>query len=128
MTVTTEGVKKKNKASDGESTDPVQVVREGAIAASIWRRQSPSGYAYYDFTLSRSWNSASSGKMGYSKSFFEGNRDDLLRVIEEQGGAIHLLRQALLPKSACLTWCASTTCLRTMSCGSAARIVRTAVD
>ncbi len=26
----------------------------GAIAASIWQRQSPSGYAYYDFSLSRS--------------------------------------------------------------------------
>lgn len=39
------------KEQEGESTDPVQVIRKGAIAASIWKRQSTSGYAYYDFSL-----------------------------------------------------------------------------
>jgi hypothetical protein len=78
---TTELKTKKNQAS-GETTDPVCTVREGAIAASIWLRQSPSGFPYYDFSLSRSWKNMSSGKTGYSKNFFDRNQDDLLRVIE----------------------------------------------
>ena len=41
-------VKTPKKDLDGESTEPVIVIRNGAIAASIWQRQSPSGYAYYD--------------------------------------------------------------------------------
>jgi hypothetical protein len=73
---------KKNGAKDGETTYPVQTVREGAVAASIWLRQSPSGFPYYDFSLSRSWKSMSSGKTGYSRNFFARNRDDLVRVIE----------------------------------------------
>ena len=73
--------KRKAKDSDGEGTDPVQVVRKGAIAASIWRRQAPSGFAYYDFTLSRSWKSMSTEKTGYSKSFFDKNSADLIEVI-----------------------------------------------
>lgn len=79
----TEGTvnRKRGKESEGESVDPVQVVRLGAIAASIWKRQSPSGYAYYDFTISRSWKSLGTGKSGYSKSFFGSNEKDLVEVI-----------------------------------------------
>lgn len=73
--------KKKTKETDAETSDPVQVIRQGAIAASIWQRQSPSGYAYYDFTLSRSWKSLGTGKSGYSKSFFGTNEKDLVEVI-----------------------------------------------
>ena len=73
---------KKKAGTPEESSDPVQTIREGAIAASIWQRQSPSGYAYYDFSLSRSWKSMTSGKTGYSKNFFDRNQDDLIKVIE----------------------------------------------
>ena len=73
---------KTNGAKDGETTDPVHTVREGAVAASIWLRLSPSGFAYYDFSLSRSWKSMSTEKTGYSRNFFARNRDDLIRVIE----------------------------------------------
>ena len=76
------GAKGKKKDADLEGTDPVHVVRKGAIAASIWRRQSPSGFAYYDFSLSRSWKSMSSEKTGYSRNFFETNQADLWEVIE----------------------------------------------
>jgi hypothetical protein len=75
-------VKTKKSQANGETTDPVQTVREGAIAASIWLRQSPSGFPYYDFSLSRSWKNMSSGKTGYSKNFFDRNQEDLVRVIE----------------------------------------------
>ena len=76
------GAKTKRKETEIEGTDPVHVVRKGAIAASIWRRQSPSGFAYYDFSLSRSWKSMSSEKTGYSRNFFETNQADLWEVIE----------------------------------------------
>ena len=75
--------KPKKKSDEGEGVDPVQVVRRGALAASIWKRQSPSGFAYYDFSLSRSWKSMSSEKMGYSKNFFESNQVELVEVIQQ---------------------------------------------
>jgi hypothetical protein len=78
-----ENAKQTRKEIEGESTEPVQVVRKGAIAASIWQRQSPSGYAYYDFSLSRSWKSLSTDKTGYSKNFFETNDADLIEVIQK---------------------------------------------
>jgi hypothetical protein len=75
---------KKNKrgASDGP-IDPIHVIREGTVAATISKRQSPSGYSYYDYSLSRSWKSLSSGKTGYSKNFFSRNQHDLFMVIEK---------------------------------------------
>lgn len=79
---TTETKTKKNSAN-GESSNPVLTIREGAIAASIWLRQSPTGFPYYDYSLSRSWKSMSSGKAGYSSNFFDRNQDDLFRVIEK---------------------------------------------
>ena len=75
--------KKSEKAHDGETVEPVHVIREGAVAASIWKRQSPSGFAYYDYSLSRSWKSMSSGKTGYSKNFFDRNETELLNVIKK---------------------------------------------
>ncbi len=43
--------KGKKKEADSENMDPVHVIRKGAIAASIWQRQSPSGFAYYDYSV-----------------------------------------------------------------------------
>lgn len=71
------------KELDGEAAEPVEVIRKGAIAASIWQRQSPSGYAYYDFSLSRSWKSMSTDKTGYSRNFFETSQADLIEVIQK---------------------------------------------
>ncbi|MDZ4782059.1 MAG: hypothetical protein SGJ19_17565 [Planctomycetia bacterium] len=82
--MTEERIESKKKKADGEvkATDPVMTIREGAVAASIWRRQSPSGYAYYDFSLSRSWKSMSSGKTGCSQNFFGRHDAELHTVIE----------------------------------------------
>ncbi len=71
----------RRKDAENEPTEPVHMVRRGAIAASVWRRQSPSGYAYYDFSLSRSWKSMSSEKTGYSRNFFDTNQEELVEVI-----------------------------------------------
>lgn len=63
------------------SDKPVRVFRRGAIAASIWRRQAASGYEYYDFSLSRSWKSQSSGEEGYSTNFFANNEEAMVEVV-----------------------------------------------
>ena len=65
-----------------ESAKPIHVIREGAISASIYRRQSPSGYAYLDFSLTRSWKTQSSGKTGCSTNYFAINRQDLVTAID----------------------------------------------
>lgn len=69
-----------DETKEKETKDPAHVVREGAIAASIWKRQGPSGFAYYDFTLSRSWKSASTERTGYSKNFFARNIEEIVSV------------------------------------------------
>ena len=75
--------KGKEKGVEVENMDPVHVIRKGAIAASVWQRQSPSGFAYYDYSISRSWKSMSSDKTGYSRNFFETNQADLMEVIQK---------------------------------------------
>ncbi len=61
---------------------PVKMIRQGAVAASIWKRQSPSGYEYFDFSISRSWKSKSTDREGYSPNFFARNEEDLLNVVK----------------------------------------------
>ena len=78
-----ENDKAAKKELDVESAEPVVVIRNGAIAASIWRRQSPSGFAYFDFSVSRSWKSLSTDRAGYSKNFFETNEAELIEVIQK---------------------------------------------
>ena len=60
---------------------PVHAIREGSVTASIWRRQSPSGYAYHDFSLTRTFESLSSKSSNSSRNFFARNRDDLAKAI-----------------------------------------------
>lgn len=51
---------------------PSQVIREGGVAASIWARQSATGFPYYEFQFSRPWK-LHSGRAGYSQNFFAKN-------------------------------------------------------
>ena len=62
---------------------PVKMIRNGAVAASIWRRQTATGFEYLEFSLSRSWKLKSGEKEGYSQNFFEGNEEALHEVIAE---------------------------------------------
>jgi hypothetical protein len=61
---------------------PIHTIRQGGVGASIWRRQSPAGYVYYDYSLTRSWKSLSGG-MGYSRNFFARNQQELVSVIQQ---------------------------------------------
>jgi hypothetical protein len=62
---------------------PIRVFRAGAIAASVWQRQTGTGLAYFDFSISRSWKSSTSGKEGYSANFFPQNADALTDVVRQ---------------------------------------------
>ena len=77
----TETKKQKANSAKGE-TKPVKSFREGGIAAMIWKRESSTGFPYYEFSLSRSWKS-STGKTGYSSNYFSKNQGQLLNVIEQ---------------------------------------------
>jgi len=71
------------KRSTRKNQDPIKTIRRGAIAASIWRRQTPTGFEYLDFTLSRSWKLKNGQKEGYSQCFFDRNEEALVWVVHE---------------------------------------------
>lgn len=62
---------------------PVKVIRVGAVAASIWRRQTSTGLEYLDFSLSRSWKLKNGEREGYSQNFFDHNEEALFEVIHQ---------------------------------------------
>ncbi len=70
-----------SESSKKPALKPAKTVREGAIAANIWKRQAPSGFEYYDFSLSRSWKAKSSGREGYSPNFFIENEEAISVVV-----------------------------------------------
>ena len=72
-----------NPESKSDKPQPVRVFRNGAIAASVWQRQTGTGFSYFDFSLSRSWKASTSGKEGYSTNFFPQNHEPLFDVIRQ---------------------------------------------
>lgn len=73
-----------SKTKDKEASEkqsPIKIIRSGAIAASIWKRQTQTGFEYLDFSLSRSWKLKDGEREGYSGSFFERNESALVDVI-----------------------------------------------
>ena len=60
---------------------PITTIRNGAVAASIWRRQTATGFEYLEFSLSRSWKMKANDKEGYSSNFFARNEEALCDVI-----------------------------------------------
>ena len=71
-----------------ETQKPLKTFRVGAIAASVWQRQTPTGFEYLDFSLSRSWKLKSGEKEGYSTSFFHNNEEALVEVIQQAAAFI----------------------------------------
>ena len=77
-----------NETKTKNEMKPEITIRRGAVAASIWKRQAPSGFEYYDFSLSRAWKAKSSGRDGYSPNFFADNEEQLSVVVKEASGWI----------------------------------------
>ena len=82
------------------SDRPVHIVRRGAVAASIWLRQSKTGGTYYEYTLSRSWKRKDGERQGYSPSFFSRSIGELSEVINETTRWIVAKEQAALAEDA----------------------------
>jgi len=61
----------------------IKTIREGAIAANIFRGQTPDGHTYLYFSLSRSWKSANGNREGYSDRFYDRNEEAILRVVAQ---------------------------------------------
>ena len=59
----------------------VKTIREGAVAANIFRGHTPDGHAYLYFELSRAWRTLSGNREGYSKKFYERNAEAIQRVV-----------------------------------------------
>lgn len=77
------------KTTKKKSTQkPLKTFRVGAIAASVWNRQTSTGFEYLDFSLSRSWKLKSGEKEGYSTSFFYNNEEALVDVIKQASAFI----------------------------------------
>jgi hypothetical protein len=58
--MTVEKVAKEASAeTPSEKSKPAQMFRTGAIAASIWQRQTGTGFAYFDFSLTLSSRTSS---------------------------------------------------------------------
>ncbi len=72
-----------NEAPKKSDNKPVKTIRQGAIGVSIWRRQTQTGMEYFDFSISRSWKTKSSGKEGYSPNFFSSNEAELTQVVRD---------------------------------------------
>lgn len=69
------------KKQTAKSNHYVTTIREGAIAANIFRGVTPDGHAYLYFCLSRSWKSANGNREGYSDRFYERNCEALQTVV-----------------------------------------------
>lgn len=74
---------KKTKTKGKEASELAHTIREGGVAANIWKRQSQTGFPYFEFSLSRSYKSVSSGKTGYRSNFFARNEEQLLKVVAD---------------------------------------------
>jgi hypothetical protein len=74
---------KKAKTEGKDASELAHTVRDGAIAANIWKRQSQTGFPYFEFSLSRSYKSVSSGKAGYRQNFFAKNEAQLAKVVAD---------------------------------------------
>ena len=80
MTHETKIETKKKEKADAAKSGPEQVIRDGGIAAMIWRRESTTGFPYYEYSISRSWKNQA-GKTGYSQNYFGRNEAQLINVI-----------------------------------------------
>lgn len=73
----------KNRTASDDGQKPVHVITVGGLVASIYLRQAPSGYAYYAYSIKRSYRSLTTNNQIYSTDFFAENRSDLTTCISQ---------------------------------------------
>ncbi len=82
-----------------DTQKPTKTFREGAVAASVWLRQTSAG-VFYDVTFSRSWKNDDTGKFGYSQSFSDYHLDPLAELAKE--AAMWIAEQKANAETICL--------------------------
>ena len=74
------------------SSNYIETIREGAIAANIFRGNTPDGFTYLYFEISRSWKSQSGNRKGYSAKFYDRNAEAISRVAMEAARWVEKVR------------------------------------
>jgi hypothetical protein len=76
-------MKMSEKKSNSIKQKPEHEVRCGAVTASIYLRQSNSGFPYFAYLLSRQWQVKASGKQTHGTSFFDQDEADLTQAVRQ---------------------------------------------
>ena len=81
---------KKTTKATAETQRPgyVTTFREGAVGATVWLKERAEGMLSLTFSLSRSFQSKSSGKTGYSTEYADYNVEALHSVTSQAGDFI----------------------------------------
>ena len=75
--------KKAKDAEGNETSELAHTVRDGAIAANIWKRQSQTGFPYYEFSLSQQLTRAfQAAKLATGATSSQENEAQLLKVVD----------------------------------------------
>ena len=77
---------------------PEHTIRCGEVTASIFCRQSNSGYTYADFSLGRVWASMTTGKETHGSSFFDRHEQDIIQAVREATAWIQAKSRPVLTK------------------------------
>ncbi len=64
---------------------PIEIIRDGSLAASLWERDGKNG-RYYEFTLSRSYKAGEVFR--YSTTFHERDAEPLKRLLDRAAEGI----------------------------------------
>jgi hypothetical protein len=76
-----------------------ETLRRGDIVANVYKRQSLSGYVFFEYVIRRCWTSASSGKEQQGSSMHAVNEADLLALIPAATLRIRELNSGAAPES-----------------------------
>ena len=86
-----------NKQQTNSKQVPIKVLVFGEITASVFEKQSLTGYRFYDYELARVWKSMSTKREAHGNSFFERNLDDIVAAARAASACIHTMLNPMLP-------------------------------
>lgn len=77
----------------------VHEVRSGETRAIVYQAQTNAGFKYFQFVLTRSWSSLSTGKESQGNSFFPSNEHEIIQAVREASAWIRARVQQTLDVS-----------------------------
>ena len=86
-----------NKQQTNTKQIPIKILVFGEIIASIYQKQSLTGYRFYVYELTRIWKSMSTKKEAHGNSFFERNLDDIVAAARAASAWIRTMLNPTLP-------------------------------